>query len=121
MSLGVAGTILVLVGRSLMLYFERDHRLLRTIALIAEVAWLTMILNCAANLLQQQRPIEIGFQNPYFIQFIWSIGVGILIWVAAILLFAIVNRSPRQFFKKQEKDEKEDEEKDIVTEKELIS
>jgi putative membrane protein len=111
MSLGIAGTILVLVGRSLMLYFERDPRLLRTIALIAEVAWVTMILNCAANLLQQQRPIEIGFQNTFFIQFIWSIGIGILIWVAAILLFAIVNMSPNKFFKKRENESEEEKEK----------
>jgi putative membrane protein len=108
-SLCVAGTILVLVGRSLMLYFERDVKLLRTIALIAEVAWVAMILNCAANLLQQPRPIEIGFQNQYFVQFIWSIGVGILIWVASILLFAIVNMSEKKFFKNRE------------TEKEVIS
>ena len=102
--IGITGTILILVGRSLMLYFERDPKLLRTIALIAEVAWTTIILNSAANLLQQPRPIESVLQNTYFLQFIWSISVGILIWVAAILLFSIVNRSSKGFFKKQEKD-----------------
>ena len=100
--IGIIGTILVLVGRSLMLYFERDPRLLRTIALIAEVAWAAVILDCTANLLQQPRPIELVFQNTFFLQFIWSIGVGILIWVAAILLFSIVNMSSKKFFKKQE-------------------
>jgi putative membrane protein len=114
-SLGIAGTILVLVGRSLMLYFERDPRILRTIALIAEVAWAAMILKCAADLLQQERPIDIGFQNPHFIQFIWSIGVGILIWIAAILLFAIVNMSPKKFFKKQENESGKEQEREIVS------
>jgi len=107
--IGIVGTILVLIGRSLMLYFERDTRLLRTIALIAEVAWVAIILDCAANVLQQPRPIEIGFQNSYFLHFIWSIGIGILIWVAAILLFSIVNTSSKKFFKKQEEDKKGEE------------
>ncbi|MDR0797967.1 MAG: DUF373 family protein [Nitrososphaerota archaeon] len=102
MGLGIFGTILVLAGRSSMLYFDKDPRLLRTIVLIAEVAWVTVILNCVANLLQQPRPIEIGFNNVFFIQFIWSIGVGILIWVASILLFSIVNLSSKKFFNQQE-------------------
>ncbi|MDR2699223.1 MAG: DUF373 family protein [Nitrososphaerota archaeon] len=110
MSMGIVGTILVLIGRSLMQYFERDPKLLRTIALIAEVAWATMILNCAANLLQQPQPIEIGFNNTYFINFIWSIGVGILIGVASILLFAIVNMRTKKFFGKQEKENEEEKE-----------
>jgi putative membrane protein len=113
---GIVGTILVLVGRSLMLYFERDPRLLRTIALIAEVAWATIILDCAANLLQQPRPIELVFQNTHFVQFIWSIGVGILIWVAAILLFSIVNRSTKKFFKKPGNGKEDKEEKGIISE-----
>ncbi len=104
MALCIVGIILVLIGRSLMLYFERDPKLLRTIALIAEVAWSTMILNCVANLLLQPRPMEIWYRNEFFLAFIWSIGIGILIWVASILLFAIINMSSKSFFKKQEKD-----------------
>ncbi|MDR2707983.1 MAG: hypothetical protein LBB87_04485, partial [Nitrososphaerota archaeon] len=77
-----------------------------------------------ANLLQQPRPVELTFQNLYFLHFIWSIGIGILIWVAAILLFSIVNMSSKKFFKKQEDEndqkeeaakEEEKEEKEIIT------
>ncbi|MCL1970404.1 MAG: DUF373 family protein [Candidatus Bathyarchaeota archaeon] len=111
--IGIVGTILILGGRSLMLYFERCPSLLRTIALIVEVAWVSIILDCAANVLQQPRPIEIGFQNTYFLHFIWSIGIGILIWVAAIVLFSIVNMSSKKFFKKQEgENDKKDKEKE---------
>jgi putative membrane protein len=119
--IGIVGTILVLIGRSLMLYFERDPKLLRTIALIAEVAWTTMILDCTANLLQQPRPVELTFQNLYFLHFIWSIGIGILIWVAAILLFSIVNMSSKKFFKKQEDENDQKEEEAKAEEKEIIT
>jgi putative membrane protein len=117
MGLCIIGTILILLGRSLTLYFERDPKLLRTIALIIEVAWTTMILYCAANLLQQPHPIEILYKNAFFIQFIWSIGIGILIWIASILLFAIVNMSSKQFFKKQkdEKDTETEETEEIIS------
>jgi putative membrane protein len=114
MDLIIVGAILVLVGRSLRLYFERDSKLLRTIALIVEVAWARMILDSTANLLQQTQPIPIGFQNDVFTNFIWSIVVGILIGIASILLITIINRSSRGFFKKSEEDE-EEEVQEIIT------
>jgi putative membrane protein len=102
MDLMVVGAILVLVGRSLRLYFERDPKLLRTVALIVEVAWVRMILYSMASLLQQKQPIPIGFQDEFFVNFIWSIVVGILIGIASILLITIINRSSTDFFKKNE-------------------
>jgi putative membrane protein len=107
MNLIIVGTILVLVGRSLRLYFERDPRLLRTVALIVEVAWAIMILDSTANLLQQTQQIPIGFDNDFFVNFIWSIVVGILIGVASILLITIVNRSSAGFFRKAETEEEQ--------------
>ncbi|MCL1976729.1 MAG: DUF373 family protein [Candidatus Bathyarchaeota archaeon] len=112
MDLMIVGAILCLVGRSLMLYFERDPRLLRTVALIVEVAWARMIMDSTANLLQQARPILIGFQNPIFTSFIWSIVVGILIGIASILLITIIGRSSVSFFKKSE--EVDEEQKEVI-------
>ncbi|MGD6808398.1 MAG: DUF373 family protein [Candidatus Bathyarchaeia archaeon] len=118
MDLIIVGTILVLVGRSLRLYFERDPKLLRTIALIVEVAWARMILDSTASLLQQDptQTVPIGFQNVFFTNFIWAIVVGILIGIASILLITIINRSSKGFFKKLEETEEEQNEAILRTE-----
>lgn len=100
MDLVVVGSCLVLVGRSVRLYFERDPKLLRSVALVVEIAWFRWILNGTASLLQQPSPI--GFENTFFSQFIFAIVVGILIGVASILLIVIVQRSAKDFFKKTE-------------------
>ena len=116
MDLMIVGTILVLVGRSLRLYFERDPKLLRTVALIVEVAWARMILDSMASLLQQTQPIPIGFQSPFFVNFIWAIVVGILIGIASILLITIINRSSTGFFKRtEEEEESQKEQKPVAT------
>ncbi len=112
MDLMIVGAILVLVGRSLRLYFERDPRLLRTVALIVEVAWARMILDSTASLLQQTQTVPIGFQNVFFTNFIWAIVVGILIGIASILLITIINRSSKGFFKKS--DEEEEAQKEVI-------
>ena len=49
----VAGLIIVLFGRSVRLYFERDSRLLRNVALIVTVAWFRWILEATANVIVQ--------------------------------------------------------------------
>jgi putative membrane protein len=115
MDLIIIGVILVLVGRSLTFYLERDNKLLRNIALIVEIAWARMIMNATANLLYSSKidsPIDnmLGFQNPYFTPFVLSIVVGVLIGVASILLITIISRSSTGFFKKSEDDEKEQKE-----------
>ncbi len=115
MDLMIVGAILVLVGRSLRLYFERDPKLLRTVALIVEVAWARMIFDSMASLLQQTQPIPIGFQSVFFVNFIWAIVVGILIGIASILLITIINRSSKGFFKKTDEEEPEKEQKAVAT------
>ena len=45
----VIGVIIALFGRSVRLYFERDSRLLRNIALIVTVAWFRWILDATAG------------------------------------------------------------------------
>ena len=105
----VAGIIIVLLGRSVRLYFERDSRLLRNVALIVTVAWSRWILIGTANVIiyyYQKTSTIIGITDPVFSTFLFTIIVGILIGVASVLLIYIVNRSAKGFFKKRE--EKED-------------
>lgn len=104
MDLMIVGTCLVLIGRSVRLYFEKDTRLLRSLALVVEVAWFRWILNSTADLIIHPSPI--GFENTFFTDFIFSIIVGILIGVASILLITIINRSSKDFFKQPETEEK---------------
>ena len=47
----VAGIVIVLLGRSIRLYFERDTRLLRNVALIVSVAWSNWIFVATANVI----------------------------------------------------------------------
>lgn len=100
MDLMVVGLSLVLAGRSVRLYFERDPKLLRSIALIVEVAWSRWILLGTANLLQNPWPM--GFANNIFTEFIFAIVVGILIGIASILLITIIQRSSKEFFNKSD-------------------
>jgi putative membrane protein len=107
MDLLVVGIIIVLLGRSLRLYFERDSRLLRNVALIVTVAWFRWILDATANVIYNPlnpagRPI-VGFTDPIFSIFIYTIIVGILIGIASVLLILIVNRSAKGFFQKPDK------------------
>ena len=104
----VAGIIIVLLGRSVRLYFERDSRLLRNIALIVSVAWSRWILVGTANVIiyyYNKTSTVIGITDPVFSNFLFTIIVGILIGVASVLLIYIVNRSAKGFFKKREEKE----------------
>lgn len=107
----VAGISIVLLGRSVRLYFERDSRLLRNVALIVSVAWSRWVLVGTANVIiyyyNKTSPV-IGINDPVFSNFLFTIIVGILIGVASVLLIYIVNRSAKDFFKKKD-EEKPDE------------
>src|SRR3972149_6819426 len=96
MDLLVVGISIVLSGRSIRLYFERDARLLRNVALVVSVAWFRWILDATANILIDP---TLGFSNLVF-----AIIVGILIGIASVLLVIIVHRSTKDFFKKSEED-----------------
>jgi putative membrane protein len=101
----VIGVSIVLLGRSVRLYFERDSRLLRNVALIVSVAWSRWILEGTANVIiyyyNKTSPV-IGINDPIFSSFLFTIIVGILIGVASVLLIYIVNRSAKGFFKKRD-------------------
>ena len=102
----VVGIIIVLLGRSIRLYFERDSRLLRNVGLIVIVAWFRWILDATAALIvNAYNPAgpPISFSSTTFSQFIYSIVIGILIGIASVLLIIIVNRSAKGFFQKPDK------------------
>jgi putative membrane protein len=105
MDLLVVGISIILLGRSVRLYFERDSRLLRNIALIVTVAWSRWILEGTANVIiyyyNKTSPV-FGIDDPIFSGFLFTIIVGILIGVASVLLIYIINRSAKGFFKKRE-------------------
>lgn len=99
MDLLVVGVIIILFGRSIRLYFERDSRLLRNGALVVSVAWFRWILDDTADILIKP---GFGFNNPEFANLVFSIVIGILIAIASVLLVVIIHRSARGFFKESE-------------------
>ena len=101
MDLMVVGIGIVLFGRSIRMYFERDARLLRNVALIVSIAWFRWILDATANLLIQP---AVGFEDPLFSNLVFAIVVGILIAIASALLVIIIHRSTRDFFRESEDD-----------------
>ena len=113
MDLMVVGVGIVLFGRSMRLYFERDARLLRNVALVVSVAWSRWILNATADILIEP---GFGFENEVFSTLVFTIVVGILIGIASVLLVIIIGRSTKGFFL-----ESEDEVNEFETEADLPS
>jgi putative membrane protein len=99
MDLLVVGITIILFGRSIRLYFERDARLLRNVALVVSVVWFRWILDATANILIEP---GVGFENVFFSNLVFAIVVGILIAIASVLLVLIIHRSSKNFFKKSE-------------------
>ena len=104
----IIGAVIVLLGRSIRLYIERDSKLLRNIALIITVGWSWWIIDGTANLIfnyYQNSDAIIGLGDPYLQAFLFTILVGILIGIASILVIYIINRSTRGFFKKNQEEQ----------------
>jgi putative membrane protein len=92
MDLGVVGVGTVLFGRSIRLYFERDVRVLRNVALVVLVAWSRWILDGTADILINP---GLGYENLVF-----AIVVGVLIAIASVLVVYIIQVSAKGFFVK---------------------
>ncbi|MDI6847622.1 MAG: DUF373 family protein [Candidatus Bathyarchaeia archaeon] len=90
----IAGICVVLLGRAIRLYFERDARLLRNAALIVSIGWSRQILDGTSDVLI--RP-EMGYEK-----LIFSIVIGILIGIASVLVILVIHRSARGFFEETE-------------------
>jgi putative membrane protein len=95
----VVGIVIVLFGRSIRLYFERDSRLLRNAALVISVVWFRWILDATANILLKP---GVGFNDEVFSSLVFTIVVGILIGIASVLLVIIIGRSTKGFFLESE-------------------
>lgn len=91
MDLLVVGVCVVLFGRAIMWYFERDIRLLRNAALIVSIAWSRWILEGTADVLIPPRDPS---------KLVFAVIVGILIAIASVLVVLVVHRSSRDFFVK---------------------
>jgi putative membrane protein len=113
MDLMVVGIVIVLFGRSIRLYFERDSRLLRNAAVVVSVVWFRWILDATANILLKP---GVGFNDEVFSALVFTIVVGILIGIASVLLVIIIGRSAKGFFL-----ESEDEANEFETEADLPS
>jgi putative membrane protein len=112
MDLMVVGIAIILFGRSIRLYFERDARLLRNVALVVSVVWFRWILDATANILIEP---GVGFENVFFSNLVFAIVVGILIAIASVLLVVIIHRSSKGFFKKSEDNADEFGKTDLAT------
>jgi len=94
MDLMVVGVCVVLVGKAIRSYFERDIRLLRNAALVVLIGWSRWILDGTSAVLINPN------SDPALL--IFSIAIGILIGIASVLVILVIHRSAREFFKKTE-------------------
>jgi putative membrane protein len=87
----IVGIGVILFGRSIRMYFERDVKMLRNAALIVSVAWFRWILTEVTYLLIN--PDEYKPDN-----LVLAIVVGILIGIASVLAVYIIQNSTKSFF-----------------------
>lgn len=97
-SLIVVGACVVLSGRAIRWYFERDIRLLRTVVIIVVVAWSSQIFGEVSEILISPEIGEVGWTKLAF-----TIVIGILLAIAASLMSLVINRRHGAFFKRRKK------------------
>ncbi len=97
-SLIVVGACVVLSGRAIRWYFERDIRLLRTVVIIVVVAWSSRIFGEVSEILISPEIGEAGWTKLAF-----TIVIGILLAIAASLTSLVINRRYGPFFKRRKK------------------
>ncbi len=101
----IIGICVILIGRAIRWYFERDIRLLRTVAMIVVIAWSSQILEQTSSVLIQptEKPLPTGLAL--------SIFIGILLAIASFLIIFVIHRRYSDFFKGKEIEEFEEVEK----------
>ncbi len=90
----VIGICVVLSGRTIRWYFERDVRLLRTLVIIVVIAWSSQIFLQVSNILITQ----VGEA-----ELVFTIFIGILLAIATSLVALVINIRYGGFFKKRKK------------------
>jgi putative membrane protein len=87
------GICVVLSGRAIKWYFERDARLLRTVVIIAVAAWSSQIALQVSQILINPSSEYAGL--------VVSILVGILVGLSSLLAAFLIHRRYASFFKKR--------------------
>ena len=88
----VIGVCVILTGRAIRWYFERDIRLLRTAAMIVVIAWSSQILEQTSQvLINPEELLPTGLAL--------SIFIGILLAIASFLIIFVIHRKHPDFFK----------------------
>jgi putative membrane protein len=90
----VTGISVLLLGRAIRWFFERDSRLLRTVVIIVVVAWSWQVFFQASQILI----------NPNFAygMLIFAIIMGIVLAVASVLVTSLIHRMYADFFREKE-------------------
>ncbi len=91
----VIGICIILSGRIVRWYFERDIRLLRTFVFIVVIAWSSQIFNQVSAILID--PTRKGAE------LLFTIFIGILLAVAMTLIVFVINIKYGSFFRKKQK------------------
>jgi len=87
------GICVLLSGRAIKWYFERDPRLLRTLVITAVVAWSSQIAEQAAQILINPTSAYVGL--------VASTVIGIMVGISSLLLAFLVHRRYASFFKEK--------------------
>jgi len=94
----IIGVCVILTGRAIRWYFERDIRLLRTAAMIVVIAW-------SSQILQQTSQVLIYPEELFPTGLALSIFIGILLAIASFLIIFVIHRKYSDFFKGKEVEE----------------
>jgi putative membrane protein len=100
----IFGVCILLGGRAIRWFFERDPKLLRTIVIIVAWAWVCQIFYQASRILVNPFIVE-GRQidtSWAFTQLALAVVTGILLTVAAVLITFILHRRYASFFREKE-------------------
>ena len=98
----IFGVCILLGGRAIRWFFERDPRLLRTIVIIVAWSWSFQIFYQASRILINpfvKQPID---PSSVFTQLAAAVLTGILLTVAAILITILLHRRYAGFFREKE-------------------
>ena len=88
------GICVILSGRAIRWFFERDSRLLRTVGIVVTVAWSWQIFYQASQILITP--------SLTFDTLVYAIVIGILLGVASVLVTMILHRKYAAFFREKE-------------------
>ena len=95
----VIGVCVLLTGRAIRWFFERDPRLLRTIVIMVTVAWSQQIFYQASRIL-----VEPTMAYALQWELVIAIIIGILLSVATFMITFFLHRKYAQFFGEKEKE-----------------